>query len=162
MLQTGARAPSFALTDLEGRTQRLEVMLARGPALVAFVKNDCGACQLAFPYLQRLWATYQEHAWSFLVVAQDRPEAIKRQVEKHGMTMPVAVEHGDYPVSKAYDPEATPTYFWILPNGVVSRTAIGFLKKDLNELAALIAGRSDADTPDIAPPDDGTPSYKPG
>ena len=162
MLQTGARAPDFELADLTGQTHKLQDMLARGPALVAFVKGDCRACQTAFPYLEKLWQTYKDRPWSFLILAQDLPTSAKQMAEKWGLTVPIATEHGHYPVSRAYDPEATPTYFWIEPDGKITKTALGFTKKDINELAALAAGQSDEDTPDIAPADDGQPAFRPG
>lgn len=162
MLQTGARAPDFRLPTLDGSKFALKDALARGPVLVGFVKSDCRTCQVAFPYLQRLWTTYADRPWSMVFVAQDRPEAIQRQVDAHGLTMPIAIEHGPYPVSESYDPDATPTYFWIEPDGTISKVALAFIKKDLNEFAALAAGQSNAETPDIAPDDDGQPPFKPG
>src|SRR5438128_112062 len=98
MLQAGALAPAFALTDLEGKSHALGEMLATGPALLAFVKHDCRTCQLAFPYLERLWQTYRDRSWSFLIVAQDQPRIAREMAERWGLTIPIAAEHGDYPV----------------------------------------------------------------
>ncbi|HEV8637113.1 MAG TPA: TlpA disulfide reductase family protein [Chloroflexota bacterium] len=162
MLQTGAPAPDFSLALLGGGVFRLRDALAGGPALVGFVKSDCGACQTAFPYLQRLRSTYRDAPWSFLLIAQDRPEWIGRVVERYGLTMPIATEYGEYPVSQAYDPEATPTYFWVEPDGRIGKVSSGFAKKEINGFAALAAARSGREAEDVAPLDDGVAAFKPG
>ena len=162
MLSAGDRAPDFELPDLDGRRRRLADALARGPALAVFWKPTCGTCHLAFPYLQRLVEAYPGRGWQLLAVSQDGAEASGEFAEEHGLTFPVLIEGEGWPVSKQYDPEATPTLFLIGRDGTIEMTGVGFDKADLNEVARRLAEHL-SETPCIVAEDgDGNPSYKPG
>ena len=162
MLSAGDRAPAFDLPDLEGRRHRLEDTLARGTALAVFWKPTCGTCHLAFPYLQRLVEAYPDRGWRLLAVSQDGDGPSGEFAEEHGLTFPVLIEGDGWPVSKQYDPEATPTFFLIGRDGVIEMTSVGFDKADLNQVARRLAEHLGETPRLIAEDNDGNPSYKPG
>lgn len=162
MLSAGERAPAFDLPDLEGRRHRLEEALSRGPAVAVFWKPTCGTCHLAFPYLQRLVESYPGDGWQLLAVSQDGESASGAFAQEYGLTFPVLVEGEGWPVSKQYDPEATPTLFLIGQDGTIEMTSVGFDKEELNEVARWLAERLGEAPRIIAEENDGNPRYKPG
>jgi len=158
MLRSGDPAPPFELPDLEGRLWRLD----GAPALVVFWKAACATCQLVFPYLQRLAQAYPEDGWLLLAVSQNGQAAARRFAQELGLTLPLLIEGEGWPVSKQYDPEATPTLFLIDEDGTVELTSIGFDKAELNEIARRLAERLGVEPQEIAAQDDGNPLFKPG
>ena len=162
MLSAGDRAPAFELPDLEGRRHRLEDALARGPALAVFWKPACGTCHLAFPYLQRLAEAYRPGGWRLLAVSQDGVEASGDFARQYGLTFPVLIEGEGWPVSREYDPEATPTFFLIGQDGIVEMASVGFDKEALNQISRRLAERLGEAPRVIAEANDGKPPFKPG
>jgi peroxiredoxin len=162
MLDAGERAPPFELPDLEGKPHSLDEARAKGPVLVAFWKSTCGTCHLAFPYLQRLAQAYSRDRWTLLGVSQDGVEQSARFAEQHGLTFPTLIEGEGWTVSKAYDPEATPTLFFIDREGKIEMTSVGFDKSELNQLSRRIANHVGAEYRVIADAADGNPPFKPG
>ncbi len=161
-IEVGARAPDFSLKGTDGRTYALAEALALGPLLLAFFKTTCGTCDLAFPYINRFAEAYPAGGWSLWAVAQDPPEAAGSYAASHRMTYPVLPDVDGYPVSRAYDPPATPTLFLVDRRGRVAYTTYGFSKDDLNELSRLLAMEIGAEPAVIAPAGDGNPDFKPG
>lgn len=161
VLEVGMSAPEFTLDDVEGRTHSLREALTTGPTLLVFFKTTCSTCDLAFPYINRLRALYQD-GWQVWAVAQDRPDSAREYARRQGMDYPVLPDTPGYSVSKRYDPPATPTLFLIDSDGRVAYMSYGFSKDDLNELSRLLAGRLGAEPRVVAPPDDGRPAFQPG
>jgi peroxiredoxin len=158
MLKSGDRAPPFELPDLEGRLWRLD----GAPALVVFWKASCNTCHLAFPYLQRLVQAYPQDGWRLLAVSQDGPSASRQFAQEVGLTLPLLIEGEGWPVSKQYDPEATPTLFFIDEDGTIALTSVGFDKAELNEVSRRLAERLGVEPQEVAAQDDGNPFFKPG
>jgi peroxiredoxin len=158
MLKRGDRAPPFELPDLEGKLWRLNGT----PAVVVFWKPACVTCHLAFPYLERLAQAYPQGGWRLLAVSQDSPAASRVFAEELGVTLPLLIESEGWPVSQQYDPEATPTLFFVDQDGTIALTSIGFDKAELNEASRLLAERLGVAPQEIAPEDDGNPFFKPG
>lgn len=162
MLSAGERAPTFDLPDLEGGRHRLEDVLARGPALAVFWQPACATCHLAFPYLQRLAEAYPSGGWQLLAVSQDSARASGDFARQYGLAFLVLIESEGWPVSHQYDPEATPTFFLIGPDGTIEMTSVGFDKKDLNEVSRRLAERLGETPRVIAQENDGNPPFRPG
>lgn len=162
MLSAGERAPDFDLPDLEGQRHRLEDALAQGPAVAVFWKSACGTCHLAFPYLQRLTEAYPSGRWQLLAVSQDDARASEVFARQYGLTFPSLIEGEGWPVSRQYDPDATPTLFLIGADGTIEMTSVGFNKQELNEISRRLAAHLGEPAKVIAEEDDGKPSYKPG
>ncbi|MCC7372611.1 MAG: TlpA family protein disulfide reductase [Chloroflexi bacterium] len=162
MLDVGERAPDFTLLDSKGESHRLADALADGPVVLAFMKADCATCTLAFPYLERLHQAYPTDRWHIWGISQNPARAADWFAGRTGVTFPMLIDGDDFPVSQAYDPLATPTIFFIDPNGIIQATQYGLSKPDLNALAEQVAGVLDEQPVVIAPPNDGTPDFKPG
>lgn len=161
VLEVGDPAPEFALQGTDGETYSLREEPPSGPALLVFFKSTCGTCDLVFPYINRLWNTYQE-GWRLWAVAQDPPDRAAEYARRHGLEYPVLPDAPGYGVSKRYDPPATPALYLIDADGRLAYTSHGFSKDDLNELSRLVAGRLGREAKIVAPADDGQPAFRPG
>lgn len=162
MLSQGDQAPAFELPDLAGQRRSLAAAIAAGPALVVFWKSSCGTCHLAFPYLQRIAEVYPAAAEHILAVSQDNEAASVEFAHEYGLTFPVLIEGDGWPVSRAYDPEATPTLFFIDSAGAIEMVSVGFYKAELNEIGGRFATSLGQPARTIAEDNDGNPPFKPG
>lgn len=162
MVEAGDRAPDFSLTGTDGETYRLSEALARGPALLVFFKSTCGTCDLAYPYINRLAASYPGDRWSLWSIAQDPPEAAGAYARGHDVETPVLPDADGYAVSKLYDPPATPTLYLIDGEGKVAEKSWGFSKSELNALSSALAGMLAEEATVVAEAGDGNPEMKPG
>ena len=161
ILVAGALALPFALLGIDGREYHLPKDLSHRPALLVFFKTTCGTCDLAFPYINRLRATYG-NGWSLWAISQDPVDKSIEYASRHGMTYPVLVDAPGYAASKLYDPPATPTLLLIDSGGRLAYTTHGFSKDDLNELSRLLAACLGVESEIVAPADDGQPAFRPG
>jgi peroxiredoxin len=162
-LEAGVAAPDFALSDRSGQRQTLSEALRQGPVLLVIWKTSCRTTHLTFPYLQRLRQAYPRAGWSLWAIGQDPEEAIGAFFDQVGpVTFPVLNDYPEYAVSKLYDPLATPTLFFVEPDGTISLVSTGFSKEHLNALSARLAARFDVEPVIVAPADDGNPPFKPG
>lgn len=155
-----AAAP-FELQGLDGQTYRLEEALAQGPVVLAFFKIDCSACELAFPYLEKLAKAYPGgyQVWG---ISQDSAQLTRTFKEHLGLSFPLLLDSDNYKVSRAYDPWATPTIYYVSPARQIVKTSEGFNKKDLNEYSALVAEALGVEPEIVARPDDGIRPFLPG
>jgi peroxiredoxin len=152
MLEAGSRAPEFQLMDLEGRKQSLQTLLGRGPVLLAFFKVSCPVCQMTFPFLERLHKGGSGVA--ILGVSQDKAADTRRFNAEFGVTFPTLVEEAGYTVSNAFGLSSVPSLFVIEPDGVVSQSWCGFIKKDLEALGQRLGAatfRADERVPELQP-----------
>jgi peroxiredoxin len=156
---TGERAPTVALTGLDGQVYRLEE--AEGPVLAVFFKVSCETCQLIFPYLEKLYQAYPQPGWHLWGISQDLAADSKAFAKKYGATFPILLDEG-WAVSRAYDPEGVPTSFLIGPDGQVMCVLPAFQKAALDELSAAIADQIGVEPVVIFPEDDPAPPFKPG
>ena len=162
MLDAGDRAPDFTLIDAKGESHRLADALADGPVVLAFMKADCPTCTLAFPYLERLHQAYPTDRWQVWGICQNPARAAEWFVGRTGVTFPMLIDGEDFPVSQAYDPAATPTIFFVDRDGTIRSGHYGLSKPDLNALAEQLAAALGEQPVVVAPPNDGTPDFKPG
>lgn len=160
-LAVGAQAPQFVLNGIDSKPYELGEGLRRGPLLLIFIKSGCPACDLALPYFLRLRHTYPE-GWTLWAVSQDSRDRSQEYAQRLALTFPVLVDVPSYLVSRAYDPPATPTMFFIEPDGSIAFTNHGFSKGDVNQLSSLIANHLKVEAKVIAERDDGQPSFRPG
>ena len=162
MLDIGASAPDFILDDYRGKTHRLADALADGPVVIAFLKADCAACQLTFPYLETLHQAYPTGDWHIWGVSQHPARAAEWFAKNTGVTFPLLVDEEGFPVSRAYDPEATPTIFFLDRTGKVRSSHLGLAKDELNALSGQIAAELGTEAVVVASMDDGKPAFRPG
>jgi peroxiredoxin len=137
MLSPGSKAPLFTLRDLDGSPHSLVDLLSRGPVLLAFYKISCPVCQMTLPFLERI-AT---GSLPVVAISQDDDAGTRRFQAKFGVTMPALLdsEEEGYPASKAFGIEYVPTLFLVEPDGAISLTSEGFVKADLESIAARAA-----------------------
>jgi peroxiredoxin len=162
MIGVGERAPDFELPGLDGLTYALHEADADGPVLLAIWRSTCGTCRLAAPYLSRLADAYENLGWTFWAIAQDDAAAARAFVQQYGFTPTVLVDGPALAVSRAYDPETTPTLWLVEPGKGVTLVSEGFSKEDLNEISRRVAGYVGAEHVEVAPDGDGNPRFKPG
>lgn len=136
------RLGSFALENLNA------------PVLLAFFKITCPTCQLTFPFLQRL---AERSGLDVVGISQDGPEGTREFNDAFGvrfLTVEDPAAEG-YQVSNTYGLEYVPSLFLVETDGRISWKSVGFVKQDLESLAARwgIA---------LFDPSDRVPVYKPG
>lgn len=161
-LEVGDRAPDFSLKGIDGLSYTLSQALGRGPVALVFFKTTCDTCELAFPYINRLVAAYPQGGYQVWAIAQDPAEEAREYAARHGITYPVLPDVPNYPVSREYDPPATPTLFLVGSDGSIAFVSSGFSKDDLNEVSRLLALRLGAEPQVVAPRGDGRPDFQPG
>jgi peroxiredoxin len=135
LVAAGAKAPDFRLVSLAGSTQSLADILAGGPALLAFFKISCPACQLTAPYLERL-AANQERRLQVIGISQDDAGATRGFATRFGLTFHTLLDSSEdnYAASNAYGITSVPTMFLVERDGTVSRSFAGFSKRDFEEI----------------------------
>jgi peroxiredoxin len=163
-LESGVHAPEIELTALDGRKFSLSTARARGPVVVAFFKVSCPVCQLAFPYLERIFKAYSKSGRFTLVgVSQDSAADTTAFNRQFGVTFPVLLdEKSAYPVSNAYGLTNVPTIFVISSQGEIESTTVGWSKSEMAELNRKLAELSNAGPAQIFTPRDNVPEFKPG
>lgn len=162
MVAVGSLAPDFTLPDLEGTARGLAEGLANGPLLLVFWQAGCGACKVAAPYLNRLADAYPLNAWTLWTIAQDAEGPAREFAVSFALRSPVLVDGPELATSDAYDPDATPAFYLVEPDGRVSAAFDGFDKEWLNEVSRRVAERTGAPYIEVAPENDGVAPFRPG
>ena len=153
-LESGSRAPSFKLKNIDGATQSLEEILAKGPVLLAFFKISCPVCQLALPYLERLAAS---PSLQVVAISQDDDAATSGFRQRFGITFPALLDQSKegYPASNAYGITTVPSLFLVEKDGGITSSSTGFSKRDLESLGDRAGVRTFR-------PEDNVPEWKAG
>ncbi len=157
----GLSAPDFTLQGIDGKSYSLRQAVGNGPTLLVIFKAGCGACDLAFPYINRLAEAY-DGEWKLWAIGQEPADRATDYAKKHGMNYPVLLDTPGYPVSKIYEPPGTPSFYLLSPDGTIRLTTHGFSKEDLNEISRVVASYLGVEPQEIASQDDGRPPFRPG
>jgi cytochrome c biogenesis protein CcmG/thiol:disulfide interchange protein DsbE len=163
-LESGVLAPEINLTFLDGRKFALRDALKSGPVLAAFFKVSCPVCQLAFPYLERMFKAYGSSGkFTFAGVSQDSAADTKAFKREFGITFPTLLdEKGKYPASNAYGLTNVPTIFLISPDGEIEASIVAWSKPDMDQLNQKLARISGLPAAQIFAAGERIPDYKPG
>lgn len=163
-LEAGVQAPEIELQDLEGRKFSLKEARKKGPVVAAFFKGSCPVCQLAFPYLDRIFRNYASSGkFTFVGVSQDNAADTRAFNRQFGVTFPVLLDpSGKYPVSNAYGLTNVPTFFLISPEGEIEFSSVSWSKADVEQLGRRLANISDVQVEPIFRAGEKVPEYKPG
>jgi peroxiredoxin len=163
-VNAGQTAPGFSLNGLDGNGYSLEELLRRGPVLAAFFKISCPVCQFTFPFLQRLHERYGSQEVTFLGISQDDAKATAGFAKQYGITFPIALDEKEkgYPASNAYGLTNVPTVFLIEPKGTVRVSSMGFVKNDLEQIAATLAERRKIAPAALFRANESVPANRPG
>jgi peroxiredoxin len=146
-LAAGTKAPEFELKGMDGQRFSLGEALANGPVLLAFFKVGCPTCQYTFPFLERLYRSYQGsqgQAWaqkiSVVGISQNEAPKTASFISEFGITFPVLLDDRDsYPVSNAYGLTNVPTLFWIAQDGEIELSSVGWVKADFEAINRRMA-----------------------
>src|SRR5258708_40274275 len=132
MLEAGAKAPQFTLTDSNGASHTLDAILARGPVLLALYKVSCPVCELTAPYLERL----SKGSLQVVTISQDDQAATRKFEQTFGLTAPSLLDRHEnrYPVSNALGIDHVPSLFLVEQDGAISQAGDGFRKAALEQL----------------------------
>jgi len=141
-LAAGTKAPEFELNGMDGQRFSLGQALASGPVLLAFFKVGCPTCQYTFPFLDRLYRSYESSAGKVSLVGISQNDTAKTAefVGEFGVTFPVLLDDKDsYPVSNAYGLTNVPTLFWIAQDGEIELSSVGWVKADFEAINRRMA-----------------------
>lgn len=157
MLDTGARAPDVRFEDWDRTCRPLTEILNSGPALLAFYKVSCPTCQLAFPFLERIYQEAPDTDVQMFAVSQDDAEATQEFRDRFGVSFPVLFDsdHQNWEASNGFGISRVPSIFLVERDGTISWTMEGYSKKDFESLGARF---------DVKPfrPDEQVPEWKSG
>ena len=159
----GVRAPEINLLSVDGRKFASQDALKHGPLVAAFFKVSCPVCQLALPYVERLFRAYGKSGKVTLVgVSQDNAADTKSFNREFGLTFPVLLDAKSYPVSNAYGLTNVPTVFLISPEGEIELSLVSWSKADMEDLNRRLAEISGVKPAELFHRGDRVPEFKPG
>lgn len=163
-LEAGVQAPEMELQTLEGGKFSLKEARKKGPVVAVFFKVSCPVCQMALPYLDRIFRAYgQSGKFTFVGVSQDNASDTRAFNKHYGVTFPMLLDPaGKYPVSNAYGLTNVPTFFLISPEGDIEFASVSWSKADVEQLGRRLANASDLPVELIFRPNEKVAEYKPG
>jgi peroxiredoxin len=163
-LEAGVQAPEIELQYLDGRKFSLKEERKKGPVVAVFFKVSCPVCQMALPYLDRIYKAYAKGgAFTFVGVSQDNAADTKAFNRQYNISFPVLLDPaGKYPVSNAYKLTNVPTTFLISPEGEIDFATVSWSKADVEQLNRRLAAQSDVSATQIFQPGENVSEYKPG
>ncbi len=124
----GKPAPEFTLSDLEGRTLRLEDLRGQ-PVVVNFWATWCQPCAAENPIFAALARRYAGRARFVSVIYQDTPEAIRDYERQRGSWGPALVDP-DSRTAIRYGVYGVPETFVIDARGVIHEKVTGMVSFD--------------------------------
>ena len=159
MLPINQVAPDFTLPVFGGGESHFYGKESKTGVLI-FYKFSCPTCQLAIPFLQRIYDAYG-NAFHFVAVAQDGPEETAKFRQEYGITIPTLMDMTPYPFSRRYDIAYVPSIFLVNQDHTIRFSGEGFVKQEMLNLADALAERSGRPQIDVFG-DDEVPEIKPG
>lgn len=162
-LVAGVHAPEIDLSFLHGGKFSLREALKKGPVVAVFFKISCPVCQMAFPYLDRIYKAYGTGGkFTFIGVSQDNAADTEAFNRRFGVTFPVLLEEKGYAVSNAYKLTNVPTVFMISSSGEIEFSSVSWSKSEMQELGRKLAKVNNTAPAIIFPAGESVPEYKPG
>lgn len=164
-LEAGNAAPPLTTPypDQGGTEHTIAGRLKDGPVVIGLYKSSCAASKAMMPLLNRLQDRYGEHGLSVFGVGQDSANVTKSFIRRSGVEYPVLIEGEEYPLSRAFDIFATPTVYVIDKDGQITYSTMGFLRDQVNDIAAAAAAALGLDAePIVGDDEDDIPRFVPG
>jgi len=162
VIPAGARVPGFTLPRPGGGELTLPDRAAKGLTLAIFFKNTCPTCRLILPFVERLHEQVEGFGGRVVGISQDGLDGARELARELALTMPVAADRDDWPVSQEYDLVSVPTLYLIDGEGKVVRGFAGFQKAELMRVATELAASVGAPVPVIYREGEALPDLKPG
>ncbi len=162
-LETGANAPDFTLPSVGGEQFSLHDALQRGPAVLAFFKITCPVCQLAFPFIERLYKAHNRGKVTFVGVSQNDLSGTNAFLKEYGITFPVLLDdRSRYPVSNAFGITNVPTVFLVGPDGEIEQSIVGWDRNEMELLHRRLTELAESTPPQLFLPGEDVPQFKAG
>ena len=164
-LEAGVEAPEIELQYLDGKKFSLKEARKKGPIVAVFFKVSCPVCQMALPYLDRIFKAYaKSDTFTFVGVSQDNAADTKAFNRQFNITFPVLLDPaGKYPVSNAYGLTNVPTVFLINRDQEIEQTIVGWSRAEVEQLNVQITMMGpDPETVPIFKPGEEVAEYKAG
>jgi len=129
-----------------------------------FFKVSCPVCQMALPYLDRIFKAYAKSGmFAFVGVSQDNAADTKAFMREFNLSFPVLLDPvGKYPVSNGYGLTNVPTTFLISPEGEIDFSTVSWSKADVEQLNRRLASLNDVTPAQIFQPGENVSEFKPG
>ena len=163
-LEAGVHAPEIELQYLDGSNFSLKEARKKGPVVAVFFKVSCPVCQMALPYLDRIYRAYEKSGrFTFVGVSQDNAADTKVFNRQFSVSFPVVLDPaGKYPASNAYGLTNVPTFFLISTQGEIEFASVSWSRADVEQLNRRLAAASDAAAIQVFQPGEKVAEYKPG
>ena len=163
-LEAGVQAPEIELQFVDGRKFSLKEARTKGPVVAVFYKVSCPVCQMALPYLDRIYKAYgNSGTFTFVGVSQDNVADTQAFNRKLGITFPSLLDPvGKYPVSNAYGLTNVPTTFLISQEGGIDFATVSWAKADVEQLNRRLALLANETPAQIFLPNEKVAEFKPG
>ena len=163
-LEAGVKAPEIELQSLDGYKFSLKEAREKGPVVAAFFKVSCPVCQMAAPYLDRIFKAYEQNGkFTFVGVSQDNAADTLAFNKRFGVTFPVLLDPaGKYPASNAYGLTNVPTTFLISQESKIEFSTVSWSKADMEQLNRRLAMLSNVPVTQVFQPGEKVAEFKPG
>lgn len=162
-LTSGVQAPDIRLSSLDGTIFSLREELKKTPVVAVFFKVSCPVCQMALPYVERLFQAYgRSGKLSLIGISQDNASDTRAFNREFGVTFPVLLDDKGYPVSSAYGLTNVPTIFLISPEGEIETSIVSWSKADMQQLSQRMAELAGIKEAQIFQPGEKVPDFRPG
>lgn len=133
-LQEGKQFPDFEFNDLDGNQFTNESLKGK----TIFLKTwfiACAPCIEEMPHLNEMVEKYSNRPdITFISLALDKPDALKKFLTKRQFDYKVIAEQGDFIVEKLVN-LAYPTHYIISPDGKVKKITNNFEELELARIA---------------------------
>jgi len=142
MLAVGAPAPELdrPLVTIDGEDTTLTQLADGKTLLLILLKTSCKSCKVGLPFASELAKKVGDAPLRIVAVSQDSPNVTRSFRRRYEVDVPFVIDpHADFPLSRAYDIEATPTWFLIGADGIIKNTGFGVFHQPLNSLLDTIA-----------------------
>jgi peroxiredoxin len=161
-LTAGKKAPDFTLPTEQGAKFSLTEALRRGPVIAMFFKISCPVCQYAAPFAERIHKMYGGRV-TVIGISQNLRDDTLAFMRQYGVSFPVLLDDpSKYPVSNAYGITNVPTIFAIAPDGEIEISSVGWSKREVEQINALVPQDSGTAAASLFQPGEEVVEFRPG
>ncbi|HEY6399431.1 MAG TPA: redoxin domain-containing protein, partial [Solirubrobacteraceae bacterium] len=128
-------APDFELPSVTGGPVALRDLVARRPAVLLFVSEECPTCAMTLRRLAPVAGALEVSRTAWVAIFEDPPEIAARAARRARFPGTVLSEPEPYATSRAYKLETVPTAVLVQPGGELAGRVVGW---DADGLRALL------------------------